>query len=202
MSITPPDPEQGLVLPEKAEPLQLLDVAQTTHSEQVQKALRRLATDKAPTSLSQLVMWRLAGLDWKTISRFSSKWANRYELTLAQDFVNRLDSLPEGETGRVLFQVEGTDSASKGMAAEFGKALKGVTMLGLVAHVGEVPSSPVGPAVSCKVRLSNDEAMVQVYSSDAGARTGLRSGSSRFRWCSRKGSLTACGLRTGWRRGF
>ena len=35
----------------------------------VQKALRRLAADKAPTSLSQLVMWHLsAGLDWNTIA--------------------------------------------------------------------------------------------------------------------------------------
>ena len=85
------------------------------------------------------------GLDWKTISRYSSKWANRYELTLAQDFVNRLDSLPEGETGRVLFQVEGTDSASKGMAAEFGKALEGVDDLGLGSARGRGAFESCGP---------------------------------------------------------
>ena len=34
---------------------------------------------------------------------------NRYELTLAQDFVARLDTKSEGETARILFEVAGTD---------------------------------------------------------------------------------------------
>ena len=64
-------------------------------------------------------MWRLAaGLDWATIARMSQTWANRHELTLAMDFVEHLDSLPEGETGLLLFEVEGTDAASESMAAE------------------------------------------------------------------------------------
>ncbi len=59
-------------------------------------------------------MWNLsAGLDWDTISQLSQQWANRYELTLARDFVERLDTLPEGETGRLLFQVDGSDEASQ-----------------------------------------------------------------------------------------
>ena len=38
----------------------------------VQKALKRLAADKAATSVSQLVMWNLAaGLDWETIAQMS-----------------------------------------------------------------------------------------------------------------------------------
>ena len=101
----------------------------------MQKALRRLAVDKAPTSLSQLVMWRVAGgLDWNTISQFSEKWANGHELTLAKEFVDHLDALPEGETGRVLFQVDGEDEASEPLALEIGKALEGKMVLGLVAR--------------------------------------------------------------------
>jgi hypothetical protein len=189
VSVMPPDAEEGLVLPEKEEPLQLLDIVETNHGVRVQKALRRLAADKAPTSLSQLVMWRLAGLDWKTIWQYSSKWANRNELTLAQDFVNRLDSLPEGETGRLLFQVEGTDSASKALAAEFGKALQGVTILGLVAQVAEMPSSPAGPTVACKVQMSATEAMVQVFSSDPAAQKWLPFGKFKLPVLHEKGKL-------------
>ena len=109
VSITPPDPEDGLRLPEKDEPLRIVgDVAQVNDDARVQKALRRLAAATAPTSLSQLVMWRVAsGLDWNTIAQLSRNWANRYELTLAKDFVDRLDTLPEGETGRLMFQVTG-----------------------------------------------------------------------------------------------
>jgi len=159
-------------LPQEGEPLKLGDIAEVNENAQVQKALRRLAVDKAPTSLSQLVMWRVAGgLDWSTISQLAEgKWANGHELTLAKEFVDHLDALPEGETGRVLFQVDGGDAASGPMASEIGKALDGKTVLGLVARVGEIPSRPEGPAVACRVRLNASEALVQVSSSDATAR--------------------------------
>ena len=40
----------------------------------------------ASTRVSQLVMWHLAaGLDWETIAQLSQNWANRYELTIAQE---------------------------------------------------------------------------------------------------------------------
>ena len=116
-------------------------------------------------------MWRVAGgLDWNTIAQLSEKWANSYELTLAKDFVDHLDTLPEGETGHVLFQVDGADAASEPLASEVGKALQGKTMLGLVARVAAIPSRPEGPAVACRVRLKGNEALVQLASSDALAR--------------------------------
>ena len=103
VSITAPDPEHGLRLPEKGEPMRIVgDISQVNDDARVQKALRRLAADKAPTSLSQLVMWNLAaGLDWSTIAQLSQSWSNRHELALAKDFVNRLDTLPVGESGRL-----------------------------------------------------------------------------------------------------
>jgi hypothetical protein len=172
VSITAPDPEDGLRLPEKDEPLRIVgDVAQVSQNARVQKALRRLAADTAPTSLSQLVMWRVSsGLDWNTIAQLSHDWANRYELTLAKDFVDRLDTLPEGETGRLVFQVAGADDASKPMAAELSKALQGKIVLGLATQVvNEVGARPEGPAIACHVRLNAGEASVQVMSSDAAA---------------------------------
>ena len=142
-----------------------------TDDAQVQKALRRLSAEMAPTPVTQLVMWRLAAkLDWETIAVLSEKWANDYELTLAKDFVNHIDALPEGRTGRLLIQADGKDAAGEPIAAELNKLLRGKTVLGLLAEVGEIPSRPDGPAVSCRVRVSGKEALVQVSSSDAQAK--------------------------------
>jgi len=171
VSVSRPDPDAGLSFPEKGEQLKVGDISQISDNPKVQKALRRLAADKAPTTLSQLVMCNLAtGLDWDSISQLSQQWANRYELTLAQDFVDHLDTLPEGETGRLLFQADGSDAVSKSLAAELNNALNGKLILGLVSHIG-VPARPEGPAVACRVRLTGKEALVQVTSSDAAARS-------------------------------
>jgi hypothetical protein len=170
VSLTPPDPQAGLVLPEKGEPLQIVgDVARVNNDPQVQKALKRLATDKAPTTVAQMVMWRLAGgLEWDDIAELSAKWANRYELSLAQDFVSHLDRLVEGDSGRLLFQISGTGSAGQTMAAELSKVLQGKTVLGLQAETG-IPARPDGPAVACRVRLNGSEGLVEVAGSDAAA---------------------------------
>ena len=125
---------------------------QVNDDERVQKALRRLAAEKAPTSLSQLVMWHLAaGLDWNTIAQLSREWSNRNELTSAKDFVDRLDTVPMGESGRLLLEIVAGDEASQGSAAELSKALQGRYMLGLVAQASETLSAgrrgrPLGAA--------------------------------------------------------
>jgi len=171
VSLSTPDLEQGLTLPEQGEKLRIVSLGQTNLSALAQKALKRLATAKAPTSLSQLVMWRVsAGLDWDTISQLSEKWANDYELTLAMDFVDHLETLPQAETGRILLQVTGSDTASEATAAEMGKAIQGITLLGLQVQVGEIPEQPEAPSVACRVRLTATDAMVQVASSDKSAK--------------------------------
>jgi hypothetical protein len=149
------------------------DIARVNDDPRVQKALRRLASGVAPASVSQLVMWRLAGgLDWESISQLSQKWSNRYEMTLARDFVDRLSSLSEGESGRLLFQIVGSDPAGGAIAAELAGAIKGKTVLGLQAAL-EVPERPEAPAVACRVRISGDNAIIQVFSSDGSARSWL-----------------------------
>ena len=106
--------------------------------------MRRLALDKASKSIARLVMWRLAGeLDWETLGQISQDWANRYELTLARDFVEHLDRLPDGETGHVLFQVKGTDVATGAFAEQLRTALRRKIVLGLVAEPG-IPRAPRG----------------------------------------------------------
>ncbi len=172
VSISSLNLEAGLMLPQEGEKLQILgDISQVNNNPRVQKALRRLATAKAPTSLSQLVMWRVAtDLDWNTIAQLSQTWANRHELTLAQDFVDHLDDLTEGETGRLLFEVEGTDAASKTLAAEFTKALQGKMVLGLLTAQG-IPARPAGPALASRIRFNAGEASVQLIGSDKSARS-------------------------------
>jgi len=171
VNISAQDAASSLSLPAKGEKLRIVgDVSKVNSNAQVQKALKRLTANMAPTSLTQLVMWRLAGgLDWDTIAQLSEKWANDYELTLAKDFVENLGTMPEGETGRLLFQVDGSDAAGEPLAGEVRKALAGKIVLGLVTRVGELPAEPDGPAVACKIRLNAKEAMVQVASSDADA---------------------------------
>ena len=98
VSVSSPDRDGNVGLPEKGEPLRIVgDVAKVTDDPRAQKALRRLTGEMAPTPVTQLVMWRLsAKLDWETIAVLSEKWANDYELTLAKDFVNRIDAIARG----------------------------------------------------------------------------------------------------------
>jgi hypothetical protein len=168
----PPDAEAGIGLPEKDEPVRIVgDIAQVNPNLRVQKALRRLAAGKAPTTIAQLVMWRLsAGLEWDAIARLSERWANTYEVALARDFTEHLDGLDPKtlEAGCLAFQIVGTGAVGQVMAKDLTRTLEKKTVLGLQA-VLEVPTRPDGPSVACKVRLGDREALVQVAGSDASA---------------------------------
>jgi hypothetical protein len=167
VSLNPPDEAAGVKLPADGEPLELGDITDINKDPRVAKAMRRLATDSAATRVTQLVMWNVAaGLDWETIAQMSQKWANRFELALARDFVAHLDSLGEGETGRILFEIVGADTDTEALAAEVRKALRHRRVLGLDAEIG-IPARPDAPEVACRVRLSGDDAQSQVFASDA-----------------------------------
>jgi hypothetical protein len=199
VSITPPDPQVGPMVPQQDERLRIVgDVSRVSGDPRVQKALRRLATEKVPSSVSQLVMWRLtSGMDWNELARMA-EWANPYELTLARDFVEHLDGLEEkgGETGSLLFQVEGTDDAGAAMATELTELLKDKTVLGLKVKIG-IPEQPEGPSVACRVRLQGAEALVQVASSDGPARHWLASGKFSLKTKDAKGKIEAAQLADG-----
>ena len=160
-----PDSETGLSRPAKGEKLQLGDVSQLNADPRVQKALQAAGGPEGPQSVSQLVMWRLAGTDWGQIAQLSSKWANPHELTLAQEFVDRLEGLPDAETGTILVEIDAAD-ARPGRRQALAKELAEKAFLGLKAKAGALPEQPEGPAVACRVRLARGEATVQVISSD------------------------------------
>jgi hypothetical protein len=177
VSLSPPDREAGLSLPARGESLRILgDVGRISDDRRVQKALKRLTAGKTATSVSQLVMWRLASnLDWDTIAQLSEKWANPFELTLARSFVEHLDELAEGESGRLLFDVTGTGTASESLANELNMSLQGKTVLGLLAEPG-IPARTEGPAVGCKVVLGSSDARVQVSTTDQPAQAWVTAG--------------------------
>ncbi len=171
VSLSQPDleSETGLSFPAKDEKLQLGDVSQLNADPSVQKALKRLAADKAPATISQLVMWRLGvGMDWDRIAQLSTAWANAHELSLAQQFVDRLEGLPDGETGTIQFDVQSTGTAGAAHAAALIKELNEKAFLGLVTKQG-IDARPEGPAVGCRVKFADEEATVQVLCSDGSA---------------------------------
>jgi hypothetical protein len=191
VSLMPPDSEKGLKLPAKGEPLALVDIAETDRDPRVQKAMRRLAEEMAPSRISQLVMWHLsARLDWNSIAQLSGKWTNRHELTLAQEFVARLDRNSEGETGRIRFDVTGTDDAGKTMAADLSRTLQNKTILGLIADNG-IPTRPDEPAVACRVCFRGSDAQIQVFSTDGPARNWVAFGKFTVPVKQEKGKLDA-----------
>jgi hypothetical protein len=167
VALAAPDPERSSAMPAKGEKLKIGDVSQVTANLRVQKALKRLAADKAPTAVSQLVMWRVASnLDWETIEPLSKKSANAHEVSLAKEFVAKLDTLPEGESGTLLCEIRGADAA---LAADLSKRIDGQLMLGLPVKTS-IPAQPVAPGVACKVELTGTaekpEAQVHVAISD------------------------------------
>jgi hypothetical protein len=157
----------------KGETLQIGDIAQLTKDARVQKALKRLAVDKAPLTVSQLVMWSVKdGLNWNQISRLAKDSVNKFELTLARNFVEQLDNLPAGDTGTLLYQMTVANTSNQGIADTLGKVLEAKYVLGLPARSG-VPARPEGPAVACRIQIvgtvEKPEAQVQVVKSDATA---------------------------------
>jgi hypothetical protein len=170
VSLNPPSPESGVLLPREGEKLLIGDVAQLSTDPRVQKALRRLAVDKAPETVSQLVMWNLAAkLDWLVISQLTGDWVNAQELALARQFVERLDTLAEGESGQLFVEVVAGESQHEALAAELTRRMAGRTILGLRAASG-VPAKPGGPSVGCKVQIVGDadkpEALIRVAESN------------------------------------
>ena len=115
VSLNPPDAQGGVQLPQEGQAFRIADIGDVSVNPRVQKAMKRLAAEKAATTVAQLVMWNLAaGLDWDTIAELSRRWANGYELALARDFVDHLDAINEWETGRIFFQISGHGHGRRG----------------------------------------------------------------------------------------
>ncbi len=168
--------EMGKVsLPGQGEKLTLTDLSELNVNPRLAAAMKRLAEEKAPTVITQLVLWNVgSGLDWNTIAGLSKDTANPYELSLARQFVANLDNLAKDDSGRIYVEVRG-DSL---LAGELKGLFKAYPLLGLKAEAG-IPEAPEGPAVACTIDLGTGdakEAQVVVKSSDGRGRIWVDSG--------------------------
>jgi hypothetical protein len=175
VSLNGPDADGNVNFPAKGEPLTLGDVAQAGVPPKVQAALRRLARDKAPENISQIVLWAVGGMAWDDITALSQTWTNPQEIALAKQLVEDLDAnAANGDTGRLLIEVTAKDDARKGLAGELTNLFAKQTVLGLQVEP-KVPARPTGPAVGVKVQLigttEKPEASVQLATTDASGKT-------------------------------
>jgi hypothetical protein len=189
-----PTVDGRVAFPAQGERLELSDLASSGAAARTQAAFRRLADDKAPTLISQLVLWNVGlGLDWDAIARISQPWANAQEIALARQLVDKLDALPAGELGRIYVEISGNDA----LAVELKALLKDGFLLGLKVESG-VPSQPRGPALACSIVVSgakgHEEAQVTVKTSDANGRTWASAGTFAVPLVSKDGERDVVGL--------
>jgi hypothetical protein len=170
--------ETGRVnLPAKGEKLRIGDVAQVTDDARTQRALKRLAEDKAPATVAQLVLWNVAaGLDWDTIARDSKDWSNDHERSLARQFVASLDQPREPvptntlamppDSGRIYWDLTAEGESGKALAGALKSVLTKQTMLGLGASEG-IPARPEGPSLAWRGVIDDAKITVKVEATDA-----------------------------------
>jgi len=169
---------RDLKVPPKGARLRIGDVAQGNDDPRVQKALRRLAEDKAPQTVSQLVMWKVGeGLTWDEIADRSRGWANEHERALAQQFVARLDdpreplspSNPEQasapDSGRLYWELTDRGENSHVLSGALRTLLKKSSILGLRAVEG-MPGHPDGPALACQTEIEDTRISVRILTTD------------------------------------
>jgi len=179
VSLAGPNAQGKPILPAKDEPLMIQDFAQVCQDPWSRVALQRVAEDKAPPVVSQLVMWHVYnGLSWPTIETISKGWANDYERALARDYVNRLRqagdpfALPKNESGAIYFELTSRRTDGDALTHSLRETLVAHPMLGLAVKEG-VPMNPEGPSIAMRVRLDDDVARVQFSSTKPTARTWL-----------------------------
>jgi hypothetical protein len=173
VSLAGPDADGKAILPGKDEALAILDFDQVCRDPWARVALHRIAEDKAPPIIAQLVMWHVYnGLSWQTIEVISKGWANDFERTVARDYVTRLReakdpfALSSEESGSVYFELTSRRTTDDPLQKELREALIGRPILGLTARDG-VPINPKSPGVAVRIRLDEDVARVQYSSTHA-----------------------------------
>jgi hypothetical protein len=135
----------------------------------VGEALRRLALEKAPNTVSQLVIWRLVtNSEWERIAAVARPWANPHELTLARQFISALDepaprSPVEADPGTFYWVVSGDDETADPVLTKLRDVLDGRLLLGLKTK-NEIPARPTSPGLACEAHLtgSGTDAMLDV----------------------------------------
>lgn len=173
VSLNPPGPNGQVIFPVKGEELALSDASQAIADAKLRAALVRMAGEKAPGAVTQLVLWHLGtGLDWTTLAQIARPWANGHEVALARSVAARLESGRAArdtafEDGTLYLEITGGDADGKADADRLAKAIKAAPrMLGLNVKMG-VPTRPDGPSMAARIDLTGGEGVVQVQTTDA-----------------------------------
>ena len=155
------------------------DIAETSNSPDVQKALRRLTAEMAPVRLSARHV-ETCSRNWTGIRLQSCPKNGRIATNSAG---RQLCGTPEltarGRNGRILFEIEAADEASATIADELKKVFEHKPVLGLLAEIG-IPAHPGQPAVACRLTVKAGDALVRVTGSDSQSRNWVALGSSPF----------------------
>src|SRR5262249_56889647 len=104
-------------------------------SPRLQGAVKRLAEERAPETVAQLVLWHLGyGIDWPTRVQLSRPWANPSEVALARQFVDRQGEAESAgrvpDTGTLFYDVSAAEPAQERLGADVRKLLDTRTLLG------------------------------------------------------------------------
>ena len=172
VSLNGPDANAQPAVPAKGEKLRILGIDQATDDARTQAALKQLAEAKAPRTVAQMVLWYVtAGANWEDIGRLSQGWGNAHEIALARQFVARLDQTEDKvkakvklDPGPLYWEIKTQGDTSSelvdGLRALWGK----YPVLGLTAREG-IPASPNGPALACRLELSQTAVDVKLTAS-------------------------------------
>jgi hypothetical protein len=169
--LSEPPTGSGPMMPQAGEALQIRDIDSIDGvSPRVRDVVKRLAEQKAPETVAQLVLWHLGyGIDWPTLEDLSRSWANRSELALAKQFVERRSgadvAVQIGEPGTIYYEVSAAGAGQERLASEMRRLLDERSFLGLTARSG-IPARPAGPALSCRIEMKDGPTSVRIGSSD------------------------------------
>ena len=151
----------GAPTPTSKNQFRLVDVADYSSDERVQKSLRALATLGTSQGMAQATMWRVCnGITFGEMLAKADKIINPAEIALAAQFVRALESgqdLAETRSARVFLSIDGSPADAKDVA-RLVRELDGLRILGLPVHVlarGEVPNAPA-PVLHLAVNLAGD----------------------------------------------
>ena len=153
--------DYGAPTPTSKNQFRLVDVADYSSDERVQKSLRALATLGTSQGMAQATMWQVCnGITFGEMLVKADKIINPAEIALAARFVRALESgqdLAETRFARVFLSIEGSPADAKDVA-RLGRELDGLRILGLPVQVlarGEVPNS-LAPMLHLGVNLAGD----------------------------------------------
>jgi hypothetical protein len=168
VSLNGPGPNAKPLVPARGESLRISGIDEETDDPRTRVALKRLAEAKAPRTVAQMVLWYVtAGADWSDIGQLSQGWGNAHEIALARQFVAGLDPVegraPRSQTdpGVLYWEIKAEGDRAHQLADGLRVLWAKYPVLGLTAKEG-VPASPKGPALACRLEVSDAAVVVKL----------------------------------------